>query len=451
MSRIDLALEQADRALRRATATGVDEAEVRLTVTGAGFTRFARSAIHQDIATEELQLDLRVIRDGAIGWGSTGQADDDGLDKLVHAAHNTVRHASAQQNWPGLPETGAGRIPPTDSPAIEPEHRSAVVSAIVAEGGSDDADLRSATVEMHGLVQSLDTVEVVLNSHGLLAAQHRIACWVVVLARAGAGSGYSEQRAGSLTRIDPSSLAAEARGIALATGEPSPIEPGSYLVLLGPHAVADLVAKTARLTFTGSAVASAESAFEPGVALASKEITIVDDGSNPAGIPSAFDAEGVARAEVTFLQEGRCVSVVHDTRSAARLGVTSTGHALPRPDTLGPLGLNLFLTAGSRNTQDLVAGIGNGLLINRLYYTNALDPKRVVMTGSTRDGVLRIRDGAVVGAVADVRFQQSYLELLANTIELGVERRTVSGWYGGVNVLGDVTVPAALIDGFRID
>jgi predicted Zn-dependent protease len=304
---------------------------------------------------------------------------------------------------------------------------------------------------MHGLVQTEQTIEVVRNDSGLLAAQCRPSCWVVVLALTGSGSsGYREQRSLNLDGIDSSTLAHEARAVAVAGRDPHPIEPGRYRVVLGELAVADLLAKTARLTFSAAAVAAGTSAFQRGHRVAARAVTVTDDGVDPAGVPSAFDAEGVARRPVTLIKGGRCVEVVHDAGTAAASGAVSTGHALPRPDSVGPLARNLFLAPGRRSRAELIADVEDGLLIERLYYTNPLDPRRVVMTGSTRDGVFRIRHGELAEAVVDQRFQQSYLELLANIVEVGGPRRTVSGWYGGVNVLGDVTVPVAAVDGFRV-
>lgn len=434
---LDDALERAGHALRRAVAAGVDEAEVRLTLTSSGVTRFARSAIHQDLDTEEVRLDVRVVRDGAEGWAGTGQLDADGLDRAARTAAANARTAPPWPDWPGLPRVGAGRIEPPDEPPPGPEERARAVTTIVAAG---------CEVEMHGLVQTDDTVEVVLNSRGLLAAQRRPSAWVVALAMAGTGTGYQEQRAARLATVDAAALAARAADVARRTRERATLDPGRYRVVLGEHAAADLLAKTARLTFTGAAVATGASAFAPGRRLGSPAVTIVDDGTDPAGVPSAFDAEGVPRRPVTLLRAGECVEVVHDTVSAARLEARSTGHALPRPDAVGPLGRNLFLAPGRRSRAELIADVADGVLIERLYYTNPLDPRRVLMTGSTRDGVFRIRDGALAEAVSDVRVQLSYLDLLANTVEVGAERRTVSGWYGGVHVLGDVTVPALRVD-----
>jgi predicted Zn-dependent protease len=72
------------------------------------------------------------------------------------------------------------------------------------------------------------------------------------------------------------------------------------------------------------------------------------------------------------------------------------------------------------------------------------------MSGSTRDGLFRIRGGEVAEALAPARFSLSYLDLLRSVDGVGAHARTVSGWYGGVHVLGDVTVPPVRVGSLRL-
>ena len=50
----------------------------------------------------------------------------------------------------------------------------------------------------------------------------------------------------------------------------------------------------------------------------------------------------------------------------------------------------------------------------RSHYTHCPEPQRVVATGTTRDGTFLIRDGAIAGALGNLRFTQSVLETLSN-------------------------------------
>ena len=74
------------------------------------------------------------------------------------------------------------------------------------------------------------------------------------------------------------------------------------------------------------------------------------------------------------------------------------------------------------DTAALVAGVRRGLLVSDLWYTRVLDPKSLVVTGLTRNGVWLIEDGAVVRAVRDLRFTESYPRALGPGAVLGLGR-----------------------------
>ena len=54
------------------------------------------------------------------------------------------------------------------------------------------------------------------------------------------------------------------------------------------------------------------------------------------------------------------------------------------------------------------------------WYTRVLDPRSLVVTGLTRNGVWLIENGEITSAVKNMRFTQSYAEALAPGAVLGV-------------------------------
>jgi predicted Zn-dependent protease len=69
---------------------------------------------------------------------------------------------------------------------------------------------------------------------------------------------------------------------------------------------------------------------------------------------------------------------------------------------------------------DLVRQVGRGLLVTDFWYTRVLDPRTLVITGLTRNGVWLIEDGEITQAVRNFRFTQSYPRALAPGAVLGV-------------------------------
>jgi predicted Zn-dependent protease len=239
--------------------------------------------------------------------------------------------------------------------------------------------------------------------------------------------------AGRLADLDGATLGARAAAKARAGGQRIELPPGRYEVVLEPDAVADLLQNFAMFGFNGKSYAERQSFAEPGALQFDPSVTIVDDPLGAPGDPALtvpFDAEGTAKAPLTLVRDGVTEAVTHDRRTASDLGTVSTGHASAGSRSWGPMAANLRLAAGQRpagpasdqaarvgsptaeSAAALVAGVERGLLVTDLWYTRVLDPKSLVLTGLTRNGVWLVEDGEVTAAVGNLRFTQSYPQAL---------------------------------------
>ena len=71
---------------------------------------------------------------------------------------------------------------------------------------------------------------------------------------------------------------------------------------------------------------------------------------------------------------------------------------------------------------ELIAGVDRGILVTDLWYTRVLDPRTLVVTGLTRNGVWLVEGGEVVQALRNFRFTQSYAQALMPGSVRGVGR-----------------------------
>ena len=107
--------------------------------------------------------------------------------------------------------------------------------------------------------------------------------------------------------------------------------------------------------------------------------------------------------------------------------------ATPGGTTWGAVPTSLILTpvpgeaptevegpAADSSILELVTGVGRGLLVTDHWYTRVLDPRTVVMTGLTRNGVWLIENGEITRPVRNLRFTQSYPQALAPGAVRGV-------------------------------
>ena len=103
------------------------------------------------------------------------------------------------------------------------------------------------------------------------------------------------------------------------------------------------------------------------------------------------------------------------------------------------------MEGGDASVDDMVRATRRGLLVTRLWYTNMLDPRSLLLTGLTRDGNFLIENGRVVAPARNLRFNQSLGELFARISALGATRRTWSALRDG----GVAAAPPMLIESFN--
>ena len=89
----------------------------------------------------------------------------------------------------------------------------------------------------------------------------------------------------------------------------------------------------------------------------------------------------------------------------------------------GPLPYSLSVAPGEAESVDELAElVGDGIYITRLHYLGVVDPREGVVTGMTRDGTFRIRDGKIAEPLVNLRFTVSVPDLLARGLRADAQR-----------------------------
>ncbi len=435
------ALALAEAVLRLAEAEGATEAEALVVGGDEALTRFANSEIHQNVAESDVRVNLRLARGHRVGVASSGRIDPAALRDLATTASRIAAVAEEQPEWAGLPSAGpaepvSGGFAAGTAEA-SPELRAAGVRDVIAAADT-------AGVAAFGSYSTGVETIAIASSAGIRAAEARTSARLLVVTMGpGDGTGYAEAAAVDAAAIDAATVGGEAASRARQSAHPLDIPPGDYAVVLDGYAVTDLLDNLGLVGFSGLAVEEGRSFFEPGRRIGSELVTVVDDARDPEGMPAAFDYEGVPTRRVVMVDRGICREAVHDAATAAKAGVTSTGHGLPAPNPWGPFPLHAAMAAGTTPRDELARGLRRGLLVTRFHYTNVVHGKLAIVTGMTRDGTFLVEDGEVVGPIRNLRFTQSYLDALAAVEAVSAERRLLRG------ELGAVLVPALRIGSWR--
>ena len=154
--------------------------------------------------------------------------------------------------------------------------------------------------------------------------------------------------------------------------------------------------------------------------------------TDPRALGVPFDVDGVPKRRLHLVSTGTSSALAHDRRTARKMDTESTGHAVPGGDTWGPFPTNVFVGAGTTPVDDMVASIDRGLFVTTFNYCRILDPKTQVVTGLTRNGTFMIENGAITGAVTNLRFTQSFVEGLSggNVVAVGNDGRFADSEFG---------------------
>jgi PmbA protein len=398
-----------------------EQTEVLYLGTENSLTRFANNHIHQNVAESDGEVRVRAVINKKIGVASTNRLDDESLRRVTEQALEIARIQPENPEFHSLPEPQP--IIPAPSynertAQFTPEERAHNVGIIVKLA-------KEHGLEAAGAFSTGTQYTAIANSLGIFAYEPRTECecHAVIMADE-RGSGYTQRMAADVTTLDFEAMAREAVEKAQRSRNPIDIEIGEYEVVLDSYAVADMLQNLAFMGLTATAVQEERSFMNGqfGKQLLDPRVTIYDDGHDAAGLPQSFDYEGFPKQRVVMIDHGIANAVVYDSFTAAREGKSNTGHALPAPNSYGPLPSHTMLEAGDASVAEMIRSIDRGIYVTRFHYTNTVHPVKTLFTGMTRDGTFLIEHGELTRPVKNLRFTQSILDVLHDVKAIGRER-----------------------------
>lgn len=391
-----------------AARSAAAEAEVVVQSGTSALTRFANGAIHQNVAEDLSHVALRVALDGRVASAALdGPVDDAHLGGLVDGALAAAAVTPVDRDWPRLatPEPA----PPVDhwdeaTAHATPDDRAERVAAFVAAA---DGLVTAGAVSTEGIHVAF------ANSAGQALSGRTSGATLDAIARTATSDGVARSSAVALASLDARAAGELAARKARDAADPEDLPPGRYEVVLEPSCVANVVGFLVTFGFGGLAVQEGRSFVRLGEAQLDPAFSFREDVTHPRMAGLAFDPEGTPRRPFDIVRGGVPRAILHDRRTAAKAATRSTGNAVLGPNPWGRVPVSGVVEAGASSLDDLVAGVERGLLVSDFWYTRVLDPRTVVVTGLTRNGVWLVEDGRIVRPVRNLRFTQSYPDALA--------------------------------------
>jgi len=421
-----------------------DQTSLVLVNTKRFTSRFANYAIHQSMQEQEVAIYIKVALGSKLGVASTGSIKKSNLKTALERALHIAKHSPKNPRLKSFPK-------PDEQTEIKTCHpKTTCFSA------SDKLGLLCKIFDMHkpsktnpaGSFLTGEEEMAVVNSNGLIKYQPFSLAGLKLISAKDHASGFATWASRYIEDLQIEAVVEQAIRKCNLAKNPKPIAPGNYDCILEPAAVAEILQWLSYIGFGAKSFCERMSFLcgRIGDKIMSKDISIYDDGENAEGFANPFDYEGVNKKRVSLIEEGVARGPVYDSEYSYMNEGSSTGHALPPDETIGPLPSNLIMLNGESNLGDMITSLSKGILITRFHYVNGLlNTREAVMTGMTRDGTFLIQDGKIKHALKNLRFTQSILKAFSQIAAISKQRQ----------LIGDLTqdeppclVPALLIKDF---
>lgn len=234
------------------------------------------------------------------------------------------------------------------------------------------------------------------------------------------------------------------------------IAPGRHDVVLPPGAIGDLMvdllwAAGARDAVEGrTAFHEAQGGTRLGQQVADSRITLSSDPADLLMPTQPFAATGFSSRQASVFDNGRDLHRTDWIAAGVLQHLHTTGFdsqslGIQNTPMIGNIRLDAKPEAAS--IEELVSGVDQGLLLTCIWYNRMVDPQRMLLTGLTRDGVYVIRNGEIIGASGNFRFNDSPLSMLNRVIAAAPAERTLPREMA--DYANRVTMPAISIEGMN--
>jgi predicted Zn-dependent protease len=400
--------------------TKADDATVGVDSEDFSHLRFAANAFSTSGRRENATAHVTVWIDKKRGSASANDIDDGSLKMAVEEAERLAKLSPVDKEYmptlgPQRYKASGGYVEATAN--ISPTARAQDIDQIIrsCERG---AVIGAGFHHAHGDATAFATKNGNFHYHRSSLA----ALSVTARTPDGGSSGYFLRNHFDVAKLDTQRVGREAIQKALTSRAPRTLEAGVYPVILEAQAADDLI----RFGFDARSVDEGRSPYSAaggksklGEKILDERLSIVSDPWHPELPSSPVAPEGVPAEKVYFIRNG-VLENLHYTRYWAK----EKGKA-PTP---GPVNQIIEAAGPTASVEEMIKATERGLLVSRFWYIRGVDPRTMLFTGLTRDGVWFIENGKIQYPVRNFRFNQSVLELLApgNVEMIGAPERTSS-------------------------
>jgi predicted Zn-dependent protease len=399
----------AERVLRLSRA---EQARVSINSGATGNTRFAANQISTAGDVTDTTVTVTSAFGRRVASSTTNRLDDASLRAAVQMSEQLAPLSPEDPEYMG--ELGAMPVPERNAvfastADLSPETRARAVAEVTRPAAARNLTATGYTVHRTGS-------SAVMTTRGQFAYQASSNANFTTTVRTadGTGSGWAGAGVFDWNDLDAGALAARAIEKAERSREPRDVEPGRWVTILEPTAVANLVdlmmgSLSARAADEGRSYFSRPGGGNRiGERFVDERVTIWSDPMDPRVFSSAFSGQGLPNRRESWVENGVLRTLNYDRFWAQRQNREPTGF---------PTGY--YMEGGSASLDDMIASTERGLLVTRFWYIRSVDPRTILFTGLSRDGTFMVENGRVTHPVKNLRWNESPIFMLNNVEMMG--------------------------------
>lgn len=400
-------------------AAMVPELVVRVRERVAGNTRFARNEPTTEGDVETLEISVTASIQGRTASASGNRSDKASLEALVAEAEELA--ALSPENPEHVAPVGKGaylKVAGHDKAAAKLDAKGRAKLVEQSIGVAKAADLELAGFASH----YEESLTVATSAGGFAHHLHtNVELTTTCRTRDAQGSGWAGSESHTAAGIDAlacTQLAAEKAEI---SSEAEALDPGKYLVILEPQAVAELLSflvdsLDARAADEGrSWFSRPDGGSRVGEELFHTSVTLRSNPADPDHPAAPFADDGQAHKIIEWVGDG----VLQNLTRTRYWAEQSKEPAVPRPSSV-------FLDGQELELLELVQAVDQAVLVTRFWYNRMLDPRSLLVTGLTRDGTFLVKGGKITTAIKNFRYNDSPVTMLRNVLAMGRPQRVVT-------------------------
>ncbi len=437
----------AEEIVKKALKKGCDSAEVFIKNLNGISVEVKKGKVEALESSRDFAIALKVIKNKRLGFSFTTSHDE--IEETVNEAVQSAEWTGSDE-YIGIPDCQThGDVLIFDKNIKDVRDEDIIENAILLEDSALSFDERIKKVRKAGVGAGVGTTTIA-NSNGVNISYESTYYSAQVSTLASNDNGESQMGwdySGSrrMSDIDIRSIGrTSAKNALQLLGSRKISTVKAHIILSPPVAVVFLDILSASLSAEAVQKQRSFLAGKTGQSIISPLIDVVDDGTMEWGTgTSPVDDEGVPSIMKKVISKGVLEGYIHNTYTARKGGVSSTGNAV-RGSAKGLPGVgvtNLYISQkGDKSEDDLVKSIDKGILVLNAMGVHTANP----VSGDFSVGIsgIWIENGEPLYPVKEAVISGNILEMFGKVEEIGNDLE----FYGSVGspslLIGEMDISA---------